>query len=398
MNRDPNSARILLEIARSRQREMISFIRALVEAESPSHDKAAVDRCGTLIAEAFAAAGARACVHTRREVGNILQFDFAPSGLTQTAAWTATASSDPLSPVLLLGHFDTVWELGTLSSMPSRQHNGRLFGPGVFDMKSGIAIALYAIQTLRESSHLQRPVTVLLNTDEEIGSEHSRELIEASAKKSAAVLVLEPAAGANGAVKTFRKGVGEYEIKVTGIAAHAGLDFARGHNAVLEIARQIEKVSGFTDLSRGLTVSVGTVRGGTRRNVVPAGAEAGVDVRIARAADASYIDQQFRALTPFDPACRVEVKGGINRPPLERTEGVASLYAVATGVAADLGFELGEAAVGGGSDGNFTAALGIPTLDGLGAVGEGAHAANESVVVDELAPRVALVAGLISRI
>jgi glutamate carboxypeptidase len=237
---------------------------------------------------------------------------------------------------------------------------------------------------------------VSLNGDEEIGSAESRTTTERLARPSRAVLVLEPAQGT--AVKTARKGVGGFALRIMGVAAHAGLDFSQGHSAVLELARQIERVSAFTDLKRGLTVSVGVVRGGTRPNVVPAEAGAEIDVRIRRAADGPAITRRFAGLHPVDPGCRLEISGGINRPPLERTAAVASLYRLARSVAVGLGFDLQEAAAGGGSDGNFTAALGVPTLDGLGAVGEGAHATNESVVLNWLPRRAALLGGLIEAI
>jgi glutamate carboxypeptidase len=255
--------------------------------------------------------------------------------------------------------------------------------------------ALAALQSVRGA--LPRSLTVLLNPDEEIGSPCSRPITEELARRASAVLVLEPAQGPNGAVKTARKGVGVYSLKVTGVAAHAGLDFEKGQSAILELARQVQRVSEFTDAQRGLTVNVGVVRGGTRSNVVAAEASADVDVRIAHAADAGYIDERMHALRPFNPACALDISGGINRPPMERTEGGAALFELARAIAGPLGIELAEASVGGGSDGNFTAAL-APTLDGLGAVGEGAHASNESIIVDELPRRTALLARLIEAI
>jgi len=217
-------------------------------------------------------------------------------------------------------------------------------------------------------------------------------------KKAAAVLVLEPSYGPRGAVKTARKGVGEYLVSVRGKASHAGLDFQKGVNAILELARQIERISSFTELRKGLTVNVGVVSGGSRTNVVPAEAAAQVDVRIARLKDAAGIDKKMRGLRPFNRKCKIQITGGINRPPMERTAGVAALYAQAVAIARELGWKLGEAAVGGGSDGNFTAALGIPTLDGLGGVGDGAHATHEHILIPELPRRAALLAGLIERI
>jgi glutamate carboxypeptidase len=356
----------------------------MVELESPSHAKTAVDRLGTFIADQFEQLGATTVVHRQAKFGDQLQFDFPGAFDTR--------------PILLLGHYDTVWDLNTLATMPARLDGERMYGPGVFDMKAGIAIGMYAIAALRElRGALPRPVSVLLNPDEEVGSDVSRPVTEALARKAEAVLVLEPAQGAHGAVKTARKGVGDYTLKVTGVAAHAGLDFDKGESAILELARQIRRVSEFTELQRGVTVNVGVIRGGTRGNVVPAEASAEVDVRIARLEDAAAIDAKFRSLSVFNPKCLLEVSGGINRPPMERNSGVARLYTLAQKVAQSLGMNLAEAAVGGGSDGNFTSVL-APTLDGLGAVGEGAHAKNENIMVAELPRRAALVAGLIEAI
>ena len=259
---------------------------------------------------------------------------------------------------------------------------------------------LHAIEALRtwHDDQLPRPVTMLLVSDEEVGSESSRHITESLAKRSAAVLVLEPAYGRKGAVKTARKGVGEYFVKVKGKAAHSGLDFEKGESAIIELARQILQISKLTDLKRGITVNVGTIQGGTRSNVIPAEATAVLDARLSRMKDAAGLDRKIHALKPFNRKCRLEISGGINRPPLERTPLVAALYEKASEIAKQLGWKLDEAAVGGGSDGNFTAALGIPTLDGLGGVGEGAHATHESVLISELPRRAALVAQLIETV
>jgi glutamate carboxypeptidase len=267
-------------------------------------------------------------------------------------------------------------------------------------MKSGIALMLQALDGLRtwHNDSLPRPVTVLLVSDEEVGSESSRPITESVARKSAAVLVLEPSYGLKGAVKTARKGVGEYTIKVMGKAAHSGLDFDEGESAIVELARQITAISKLVDVKRGLTLNVGLVSGGTRTNVIPAQATASLDVRVARMKDAPGIDRQLRALRPFNRKCKLEIKGGINRPPMERTAGVAALYRQASEIAKHLGWKLEEASVGGGSDGNFTANLGIPTLDGLGGVGEGAHATHEYVTISELPRRAALLAELIESV
>ncbi len=371
-----------------RRDAIVSTIRELVEIESPSDNKAAVDRMAEAVAQKFSRLGGnvkvnvKVRVHPAKDFGNHLQVDF--------------AGKSAAKPVLLLGHYDTVYPLGTLATMPCRAVDNKLTGPGVLDMKSGIALMLHALGGLQQwHGGLPRPVTVLLVSDEEVGSDSSRTITESLAKKAAAVLVLEPAYGFQGAVKTARKGVGGYLVKVTGKAAHAGLDFQKGANAILELARQIEKISSFTELKKGLTVNVGVVSGGSRTNVVPEEAAAQVDVRIARIKDAAGIDRQMRSLRPFNRKCKIEIRGGINRPPMERTAGVAGLYAQAAAIARELGWKLGEAAVGGGSDGNFTAGLGIPTLDGLGGVGDGAHAPHEHILISELPRRAALIAGLI---
>ena len=366
-----------------RRDKIVSTIRELVEIESPSDNKAAVDRLADAVAQKFSQLGGEVRIHPAKDFGNHLQVDFAGKSA---------------KPVLLLGHYDTVYPLGTLANMPCRIMDNKLTGPGVLDMKSGIALMLHALPALQAwHGALPRPVTVLLVSDEEVGSDSSRAITESLAKKAAVVLVLEPSYGSQGAVKTARKGVGEYLVKVTGKASHAGLDFQKGVNAILELARQIEKISSFTNLKKGLTANVGIVSGGSRTNVVPAEASAQVDVRIARMKDAAGIDKKMRSLRPFHRKCKLEITGGINRPPMERTAGVAALYAQAVAIAHDLGWKLGEAAVGGGSDGNITAGLGIPTLDGLGGVGDGAHAPHEHILISELPRRAALLAGLIER-
>ena len=373
-----------------RRDEIVSTIRELVEIESPSDNKAAADRLAETVAQQFSQLGGDVQIHQAKDFGNHLQVDFPGNAAAK--------------PLMLLGHYDTVYPLGTLATMPCRAVGNKLTGPGVLDMKSGIALVLHALAALQDwhkeacYGGLPRPVTVLLVSDEEVGSDSSRAITESLAKKAAAVLVLEPSYGLKGAVKTARKGVGEYLVRVTGKASHAGLDFQKGVNAILELARQIEKISSFTDLKKGLTVNVGTVSGGSRTNVVPAEATAQVDVRIARIKDAAGIDKKMRSLRPFNRKCKIEITGGINRPPMERTAGVAALYAQAAAIARDLGWKLGEAAVGGGSDGNFTASMGIPTLDGLGAVGDGAHAPHEHILISELPRRAALIAGLIEAV
>ena len=368
------------------QSQLVETVRELVEIESPSDNKQAVDRIAAFLASKFEALGGRTQLHHSNEFGDSLQIDFNGSRY----------GAPNREPVLLLGHYDTVYPLGTLAKMPCKIENGRMRGPGVLDMKSGIALMLHAIEALRAwQGELPRPVTVFLVSDEEVGSYSSRKITEALAKKSAGVLVLEPAAGVRGAVKTARKGVGEYTLRVKGVAAHAGLDPGKGHSAILELARQIAVIAKLNNLREGLSVNPGIVNGGTRTNVIAAEASVGIDVRIKRAKQAAGIDRKLRSLKPFDKHCKLDMTGGINRLPMERTAGVAVLYKTAQQIAYEVGWKLEEAAVGGGSDGNFTAGLGIPTLDGMGGVGEGAHAAHEFIVISELPRRAMLLAGMI---
>jgi glutamate carboxypeptidase len=372
------------------QDRMVATIRALVEIESPSDNKPAVDRIATSLAPKFEALGGRIQLHHSNDFGDSLQIDFGPPSRLKPSNRKA---------VLLLGHYDTVYPLGTLANMPCTIENGRLRGPGVLDMKSGIALMLHAIEALQAwHGELPRPVTVFLVSDEEVGSYSSRKITEALAKESAGVLVLEPAAGLRGAVKTARKGVGEYTLRVKGVAAHAGLDPGKGHSAILELARQIAVVAKLNNLRQGLSVNPGVIKGGTRTNVIAAEASAEIDVRIKSAKQASGIDHRLRSLKPFDEHCKLEMTGTINRLPMERTAGVAALYKKAQAIAREAGWKLEEAAVGGGSDGNFTAGMGIPTLDGLGGVGEGAHAVHEFIVISELPRRALLLAGMIESV
>jgi len=367
---------------------MVATIRELVEIESPSDDKAAVDRIAVFLGEKFEKLGGQIRLHRSHDFGDSLQIDFA-----------ANPQAAPRKPVLLLGHYDTVYPLGTLANMPCKIENGRLHGPGVLDMKSGIALMLHAIEALIAwHGELPRAVTVFLVSDEEIGSRSSRKITEALAKQSAGVLVLEPAAGLRGAVKTARKGVGEYTLRVKGVASHAGLDPGTGHSAILELARQIAVIAKFNNLRLGVSVNPGVISGGTRTNVVAAQASVGIDVRIKSAKQAKGLDRKFRLLKPVDKKCGLEISGGINRLPMERTAGVAALYEKARGIAGQIAWKLDEAAVGGGSDGNFTAGIGVPTLDGLGGVGDGAHAVHEYIVISELPRRALLLAGMIEEV
>ena len=373
-----------------RQSKMVETIRQLVEIESPSDNKAAVDRIAAFLAAKFEALGGSAKLHRSEDFGNSLQIDFA--GIKKSG-------SENRRPVLLLGHYDTVYPLGTLAAMPCKIEHERLLGPGVLDMKSGIALIFHAVEALKEwHGGLPRSVIIFLVSDEEVGSRSSRKITEALAKESAGVLVLEPAAGLRGAVKTARKGVGEYTLRVKGVAAHAGLDPGKGHSAIVELARQITIISKLNDLRQGVSLNIGIITGGTRTNVIAAEASARIDVRIKEVKQAAVIDRKLRSLKPFDKHCKLEMTGGINRLPMERTPGVAALYEKAGAIAESIGWKLEEAAVGGGSDGNFTAGMGIPTLDGLGGVGEGAHADHEFIVISELPRRALLLAEMIESV
>jgi glutamate carboxypeptidase len=375
----------LLSHVRSKQNELILFLRELVECESPSDDPAAVNRFMELFADRMAGLAKTKLLKGGTRFGNHLRCEFMLPGRKKTGQ------------ILAIGHGDTVWPMGTLRTMPFRQERGKLWGPGVLDMKSGLAFFAFAMRALRELDiQVGSSVVLLIVSDEEVGSESSRPVTEAEARKSSMALVLEPGTGLEGKLKTARKGVGGYSIEVKGKASHAGVDFQAGASAVVELARQIEKIAGFTDLSKGITVNPGVISGGTRTNVVAAEARVDVDVRIARLKDASAVDKKFRSLKPFDRRCAVRVTGGLNRPPMERTPAIAKLFRKAQSLAREMDVEIEESSTGGGSDGNFVAGMGVPVLDGIGGVGEGAHATNESILIDRIADRAALMAKLVA--
>jgi glutamate carboxypeptidase len=371
----------LLTYSETRVEDIVATIEALVRLESPSTDKAAVDRCGRELATRLRALGADVEFLKQNDRGDHIRARLDGTG----------------KPILLLGHFDTVWPVGTLERMPVRRDGSRLYGPGSFDMKAGIGIALLAVGALRAAGARHPRIEMLWTTDEEIGSGTSRHIIEETARTAKAVLVLEPALP-GGALKTARKAVGEFELLVEGVAAHAGVDPGKGASAVHELATRILEIERLQDLTKGISVNVGRMSGGTRTNVVAAEAHAAIDVRAPTAADAQRIDAAIRALQPGRPGTRLTIRGGFERPPLERTTAVAHLFSLARDVACRLGHELTEGSTGGGSDGNFTAAVGVPTLDGLGAVGDGAHAVHEHVQIDAIPWRAALVAGLLTRL
>ena len=374
----------ILQHTSKRLPAIIDWIGNLVRIESPTHDKASVDRAVEFVADSLAAV-AKVKLHRQTKFGHHLRAEFKLPGRAKSGQ------------VLGLGHLDTVWRVGALARMPFKRSKGRLWGPGAFDMKSGVAFFVFAAEALRELDvPCPNKFVLQLNSDEEVGSPTSRPFTDREAQRSKAALVAEPAWGLDGRAKTARKGGGTFTLRVKGQPAHAGLDFAAGASAVLELSRQLLKVSEWTDIEKGVTVNAGLVQGGTASNVVPEEAWAEVDVRIPRPSDASRLERKFRNLKPQDGRTSLTVEGGLRRPPLVRSRGVARLYNLARKLAAELGAELGEARVGGGSDGNFTAALGIPTLDGLGGVGEGAHALNESILIDRIADRTALLAKLIA--
>ena len=373
---------LLLLEAQKRESRLVERLRTLVEIESPSGDKEAVDRAQTVFAAWAGEAGGTIRRYKHRDYGDSLEVRFG-------------GGSFGGKPILLLGHLDTVWDHGTLAGMPWKATRDLIAGPGVLDMKAGVIMALTALEMLKDFQLLQRPVTLLLHGDEEIGSPASRKVTETVAKRCSAVYVLEPAQGEVGAYKTARKAVGMYRLTVRGTAAHSGVDFERGHSAILELARQIDALSGFTDLTRGITVNPGLIGGGTRSNVVAAEAWAEIDVRLTRSRDIAALNHKFEKLKSHDKFCALKLTGGINRPPMERTAGTIALFRRAKNFAAQIDLKLEEAATGGGSDGNFTSALGIPTLDGMGAVGSGAHAVHEHLERKHLAPRTALIAAML---
>jgi glutamate carboxypeptidase len=364
---------------------MLASLEALVRIESPSDDKAAVDRCADALAALGGEAGARVDRVAGGPAGDHLRLVFGPP---------PGAGSIRL---LMLGHTDTVWPLGTLAAMPVERRDGALHGPGVYDMKAGLLIGLEALRLLGPVSTAS--VVFLATGDEEVGSASSRALIETEARAADAVLVLEPALEQTeppmGGVKIGRKGVGEFRLDVTGVPAHAGLEPEKGASAVQELARQLIAVQDLARPDRGTTLNAGVIGGGTRGNVVAEHAWAAIDVRVTAMEEATRIEQALTQLVPGDPRILLRVSGRVNRPPLEPSPAGQRLYDRAAEVARALGYPLPAGRVGGASDGNFTAALGIPTIDGLGAVGGGAHARHEHVRIEALPLRAALVAGLI---
>jgi glutamate carboxypeptidase len=373
-------SRKIFQYLSDHQPEMVSLLTRIIEMESPSDDKPAVDRLGACLADHVRDLGARVEVLHQARTGDHL-----------LAHW-----GDGGGGVLLLGHMDTVWGLGTLAERPLRIDGERLFGPGAQDMKGGIVVGLWAIRVLRELQLFPSiPIAFLITSDEETGSGTSRPIIESEACRAQVVFVLEPAMPPLGAVKTSRKGVGDFRVEVSGRATHAGVDHEMGINAIDELAYQVLEMRQWTDYGTGTTVNVGVIGGGTRPNVVPEHARAQVDVRVCSAAEAARITAKMNGLAPHFPGAALSVKGGFDRPPMERTPAIAALFARARALAAELGFDLAEAATGGASDGNITAGMGIPTLDGMGVVGEGEHSRDEYALLSSLPQRAALLAGML---
>ncbi|MFI5457793.1 MAG: M20 family metallopeptidase [Isosphaerales bacterium] len=364
------------------QLEMMSCLSELVRLESPSRDKPALDTLGTLLADRLRHLGASVEIIPNSQGGDHVLGRF--------------AGGTGLGPALVLGHFDTVWPRGALERMPFRvDEDGRAFGPGVFDMKAGLVVVLAVMEFLKKHEYvLPRPIWVLFTSDEEIGSPTSRGLIEKLARECAYVLVLEPAL-ADGGLKTSRKGVGRFRLEVEGKAAHSGVAPRDGRSAIVELAYQVLRLENLQDDAAGTTINVGVIQGGTTANVVPARAWAEIDVRVASKAEEARIHDALHALRPVTADVSLTVTGSFTRPPMERTPAIAALFEQARQLAWSLGLKLTEGSTGGGSDGNFTAALGVPTLDGLGARGGGAHADDEHIVIESLHERFALLAALL---
>src|SRR5712692_10947637 len=380
---DPHLPKEFLNIWKPRLPEMLAVLRQFVNAESPSLDKAAADHCCGIIAEEWRKRSARIERIEQKHRGDHLRVIH------------ASDKSQPGGQLTVLGHYDTVYSTGALAKMPFRISGGKAYGPGILDMKAGIVQALFALQALQQTKFaLRKRIVFLWTSDEEIGSESSRKLIETEARRSDAVFVLEPSFGLRGLLKTARKGVGEAELIVHGRASHAGLAPQEGINAIHELARQLARSEKWNDPRRGVTINAGLIEGGTRTNVIPECARAVLDLRALHVSDTRRLERRLHSLRPVHQGARIEVTGGFNRAPLERKMS-ATLFARAESLAAKMGLSLGECTAGGGSDGNFTAALGIPTLDGLGAVGDGAHSSHEHVVINTMPARAALLAALL---
>lgn len=373
----------ILAYLEDHQADMLRDLRTLVEAESPSTDKVLLDQAAHVVKELLVASGFEVSTISQDTGGDHIRGHL-------------TGAMTEADPILILAHYDTVWKAGTLKDIPFSVQDGIIRGPGVFDMKAGLVQAVWAVRALRDVGGIRRPIVFLSNSDEEIGSVHSRRLIEEEARQAAVALVFE--ASHHGALKTSRKGTCLYTWHIYGKAAHAGLDPKAGVSAIEELADQVVALRTLANDAAGTTVNVGVVQGGTRSNVVAAEVTAAIDVRVATAEEAERVIHYMESLQPRREGIRLEVVGGLNRPPMERTPAVVKVFQMAQEIGRGLGLELTEASVGGASDGNFCAALGIPVIDGLGAVGNGAHAPDEHVLSDTLAIRAALAAALMAEL
>jgi glutamate carboxypeptidase len=371
----------LINYFRERREELVGMIGELVEMESPSDDKAAIDRLVDRLSRKFRSIGVLPKVYHVGRFGNHL--------------WLGAGRGR--GQVFVLGHTDTVWPRGTLKTLPFKIEGNRARGPGIFDMKASIAAFYFALRAIRDLKlETPRRIVALFDSDEEVGSHSSRKLILSEARKSDHVFVLEPSISPHGGLKTSRKGVGVFRLKVRGAAAHAGIAHEAGVNAIEEMSRQVLRLQAMTNRRTGTTVNVGLINGGTRSNVVPAEAEIEIDVRVKTAREGDRITGRIYGLSPLNPQAKLDISGGINRPPLERTARIAALFRRAEVIGRELGLKLVEGSTGGGSDGNFTAALGVPTLDGLGVIGDGAHSVDEFIQLDRLPERVALLTRLLT--
>lgn len=373
-----------LRALKPRLPEMLRVLRCFVSIESPSLEKAAADRCCSVIAKEWRKLGVRVERIPQKHRGDHLRIIYVPD------------KSRSAGQLLVLGHYDTVYSTGTLRTMPFRVFSTKAYGPGIFDMKAGLVQALFVLEALQRAKlRPEKRIVFLWTSDEEIGSESSRKLIETEARRSDAVFVLEPSFGSRGLLKTARKGVGEAELLVQGRASHAGLAPKEGVNAINELAAQLTRIETWNDSRNGVSINADIVEGGTRTNVVAERARAVLDLRALRPSDMRRLERRLHALRPVHKGAKLKITGGFDRPPLERKM-CAALFARAKSLAKQMNLSLGECTAGGGSDGNFTGALGIPTLDGLGAVGDGAHSDHEYVLIHTMPARAALVAALLA--
>lgn len=369
-----------LALARAHETALFDLIEKLVLIETPTYDKTANDRISSLVAELLGSLDAEVTTHPEQQFGDHVSAD-----------WTSNKSESDKQHALVVGHLDTVWPMGTLERMGYYEQDGRMYGPGVLDMKAGIATTIVGLRLLQSNGLWpDRPVRVLFNTDEEVGSPSSRSLVENCAEGAAYALIMEPGQGDGGALKTERKGLGEFRISVTGKASHAGISPERGASAIHELSSKVIVLQAMNDWPNGITVNTGLISGGSARNTIPAYAEATIDVRVRNTVQAEQIEALIRSLKPGVEGTSLKIEGGFHRPPMERTPEIAKLAATLIDWSHELGFELTEESTGGGSDANLTAAMGIPSADGLGSKGQNPHGEGENIEIGEQVNRLAL--------